>query len=262
VLLEEALSEAREKDRPQWEARALAHLGHAQRVRGDPNRAVATLEQAIEAARATGQRNIVLDALADLAAAHEARGDHRIALEQLRAHNVLRDSIFNQGAVQRLAAMEAQAEADRQLWENARLQNERRAREAVIGRQRVVGALGGALLLVSLVLTGTLIRYNRLGRARGRELIQANEALDQTNRELRVALSEVRTLEGLIPICMHCKKVRDDDGFWEAVESYISNRSDARFSHGICAECGPRHYGEDWLQPLTSGANTAADPDD
>lgn len=262
ALLEGALAEAREKDQPQWEARALAHLGHAHRVRGDHPRAVARLEQAIDAARATGQRNIVVDALADLSAAHEAQGNHRVALERLRAHNVLRDSIFNQGAVQRLAAMEAQAEADRQLWENARLQNERRAREAVIARQRIVGALGAALLLVSLILTGTLVHYNRLGRARGRELARTNEALDQTNQELRVALSEVRTLEGLIPICMHCKKVRDDDGFWEAVESYISNRSDARFSHGICAECGPRHYGEDWLRPHTEGAGTGADPTD
>jgi hypothetical protein len=86
----------------------------------------------------------------------------------------------------------------------------------------LTGATMGAS---SLVLTAVLVRFNRTGRAR--ELL------------LRTALSEVRTLEGLIPICIHCKKVRDDQGFWEGVESYISSRSEARFSHGICADCGP-----------------------
>jgi tetratricopeptide (TPR) repeat protein len=261
ALLQEALEEAVDKDQPQWEARALVHLGHAHLAEGDLAAAIMTLERGMDAARVTGQRTLVVDALKDLAAAHEARGEHQHALARLRAHNVLRDSIFNQGAVQRLAAMEARAEADRQLWENARLQEAQRAREGVIARQRIVGALGGALLLVTLILVAALARFNQTIRSRGRELALTNTTLDETNRELRAALSEVRTLEGLIPICMHCKKVRDDEGFWEAVESYISSRSDARFSHGICAECGPMHYGEDWLQPYGEPAHGDPGPD-
>lgn len=59
--------------------------------------------------------------------------------------------------------------------------------------------------------------------------------------ELREALAKVRTLRGLIPICAGCKKIRNDKGYWEQVEVYIRERSDADFSHGICPECA-KHY--------------------
>lgn len=54
---------------------------------------------------------------------------------------------------------------------------------------------------------------------------------------LQDALAQVRTLRGLVPICAWCKKVRDDEGYWEQVETYVTNRTEARFSHGICPEC-------------------------
>lgn len=52
----------------------------------------------------------------------------------------------------------------------------------------------------------------------------------------------IKTLEGIIPICMHCKQIRDDQGNWHAIEHYISERSDARFSHGVCPRCMTIHY--------------------
>lgn len=54
---------------------------------------------------------------------------------------------------------------------------------------------------------------------------------------LQEALAQVKQLSGLVPICANCKKVRDDQGFWDAVETYIENHSDARFTHGICPGC-------------------------
>lgn len=55
--------------------------------------------------------------------------------------------------------------------------------------------------------------------------------------DLRNALSKVRMLSGLIPICAHCKKIRDDKGYWNQIESYIKDHSEASFTHGICPEC-------------------------
>ncbi|OGR08250.1 MAG: histidine kinase [Deltaproteobacteria bacterium RIFOXYD12_FULL_50_9] len=55
--------------------------------------------------------------------------------------------------------------------------------------------------------------------------------------ELREALTRVKTLEGLLPICAWCKKIRTDDGYWEQLEGYIQKHSNAQFSHGICNEC-------------------------
>jgi len=59
----------------------------------------------------------------------------------------------------------------------------------------------------------------------------------RTEAELQQALEEVRTLQGIIPICSTCKKIRDDRGAWNQLESYISRHSQARFSHGYCPDC-------------------------
>ena len=64
--------------------------------------------------------------------------------------------------------------------------------------------------------------------------------------QLQTALDEVKTLRGFIPICANCKKVRDDTGFWQSVETYVSERTDADFSHHVCPECGPKLYPEFW----------------
>lgn len=64
---------------------------------------------------------------------------------------------------------------------------------------------------------------------------------------LRNALSEVKTLKGFLPICSGCKKIRDDKGYWNQIESYIQERSEAEFSHGICPDCKEKLYGkEEW----------------
>ncbi len=63
-------------------------------------------------------------------------------------------------------------------------------------------------------------------------------------KELQEALADIKTLSGLVPICANCKKIRDDKGFWTQVESYIQERSQARFSHGICPDCMKKLYPE------------------
>lgn len=71
-----------------------------------------------------------------------------------------------------------------------------------------------------------------------------NQELEQLNRELAASLEKIKTLEGIIPICCICKKIRDDKGYWEQIEAYISKHSPAQFSHGICPDCLDKHYGK------------------
>jgi GAF domain-containing protein len=66
---------------------------------------------------------------------------------------------------------------------------------------------------------------------------QVEEALEKERSRLQKALDEVKTLRGIIPICASCKQIRDDKGYWRQVERYISDHTDAEFSHGICPEC-------------------------
>jgi PAS domain S-box-containing protein len=68
-------------------------------------------------------------------------------------------------------------------------------------------------------------------------------------KKMEAAMQEVQTLQGLIPICAGCKKIRNDKGYWERVETYISQRSTVRFSHGLCEECTKKIYGnEEWFK--------------
>jgi PAS domain S-box-containing protein len=73
---------------------------------------------------------------------------------------------------------------------------------------------------------------------------QAEDALEEERRRLQQALDEVRTLRGIVPICANCKKIRDDKGFWNQVEKYVSDHTEAKFSHGICPDCVKELYPE------------------
>jgi hypothetical protein len=65
-----------------------------------------------------------------------------------------------------------------------------------------------------------------------------------TSEKLSRAISEVRRLSGLLPICAHCKNIRNDEGYWEKVEDYLSDHSDAEFSHSLCPDCMKKLYPE------------------
>jgi GAF domain-containing protein len=76
------------------------------------------------------------------------------------------------------------------------------------------------------------------------ELVFMNHVLGEENKKLRDYIAEIRTLRAILPICANCKKIRDDEGYWREVESYISAHSETVFSHSICPECAIKLYPE------------------
>ncbi|MFH2049082.1 MAG: two-component regulator propeller domain-containing protein [bacterium] len=75
-----------------------------------------------------------------------------------------------------------------------------------------------------------------------RDLRGKNDEIESKNRNLEKALKDIKTLSGLVPICANCKKIRNDDGYYEHVEKYVMDHSDAVFSHGICPDCMEKLY--------------------
>ena len=71
----------------------------------------------------------------------------------------------------------------------------------------------------------------------GRRMVQLQQLLAQRIGELEDATRQIRQLRGLLPICCKCKKVREDDGYWSEVETYISDHTDTKFSHSFCPDC-------------------------
>ena len=85
--------------------------------------------------------------------------------------------------------------------------------------------------------------------------------LVQTVRRIEGALTEVRQLRGLIPICMHCRRVRTTSEQWQGIEKYIEAHSDAAFSHSICDECMDIHYPDPARDPANPSSGVEP-PDD
>ena len=98
----------------------------------------------------------------------------------------------------------------------------------------IKAVLWSGLIALVLILAGTTV------------FIKVSEPiitkLHMTVSQLEKSLSEVKTLKGIVPICSYCKKIRDDQGYWAQVESYISKHTNADFSHGICPDCMAEHF--------------------
>ena len=102
-------------------------------------------------------------------------------------------------------------------------------------------------------LTYACLRHTQgsLGRAE-EEIVERRRMeaeLARKNAELALALEQVKTLTGLLPVCGWCRKVRSDDGYWDQLESFVSARTDATFTHDICPDCRHEHFPRSDGQP-------------
>jgi len=85
----------------------------------------------------------------------------------------------------------------------------------------------------------------------GERILRLQSELAARVKELQEAFDQIERLEGILPICMYCKKIRNDQNYWQQVESYISQHSQAEFTHGLCPECFEKHIKRP-LQGLSS----------
>jgi PleD family two-component response regulator len=88
------------------------------------------------------------------------------------------------------------------------------------------------------------------------ELKKQRDLLERRTQELENALAEVKVLRGIIPICAACKNIRDDQGYWNRLENYIQEHTDAEFSHGICPSCAKELYPEQYAAMCSEGGKT------
>ncbi len=98
-----------------------------------------------------------------------------------------------------------------------------------------VSAAGSILFLI------ICISILRIQAIKNRNL-ELTKRVKEKTRELQKALNEIKTLKGIVPICSHCKKMRDDKGFWQRVEKFVHERTEAQFSHGVCPDCAKIYY--------------------
>lgn len=90
----------------------------------------------------------------------------------------------------------------------------------------------------------SIVQRKRIQEHLREQIAARTEELRLRNEELQQALDDVQVLSGIVPICSYCKQIRDDQGYWNHLESYLSARTDARFSHGICPACAQKEFPE------------------
>lgn len=105
--------------------------------------------------------------------------------------------------------------------------------------------------LLGLLISYSMERSSRREYYLGRELQKERDNQVALNSQLQSSLNEIKQLRNIIPICAHCKKIRDDNGYWQQVKKYISDHTNTTFSHGICEECSEKLYGnEAWYKKM------------
>ena len=117
--------------------------------------------------------------------------------------------------------------------------------ETILGKLQFELIVTSALLtaILGLSLWFTLRKMALVPLEREIELRKkTEEEREKLIKDLTEALAKVKTLSGLLPICASCKKIRDDKGYWNQIEKYVRDRSEAEFSHSICPECAKKLY--------------------
>jgi transcriptional regulator with GAF, ATPase, and Fis domain len=121
----------------------------------------------------------------------------------------------------------------------------------LISKDQVIGALFLQATKLNAYSEGELRLAERVGTQIAGAIANAQLFIERKRAEaekeklivqLQKALSEVKQLSGLLPICASCKKIRDDKGYWNQIETYIRDRSEAEFTHGICPDCFKKLY--------------------
>ncbi len=204
-------------------AGTLANIGDMHRRLDRPDLAVASLTRALAIADEIKAPVLQIEIHEHLAAAEGARGNFKAAYDWHQKYASLKGHTFNQQNSDRLNRLNAAYEARQREQQIALLNEERqRQRTTIAASVLVVGVL--VLLYV----------HRRRWESRYR----------QQAEELQRAVDTAKTLRGLLPICASCKKIRDDRGSWQPLESYISSRSDADFTHGYCPACAEQAISE------------------
>jgi tetratricopeptide (TPR) repeat protein len=227
---ERALALRREVGDQRGEMATDLNMGDVHRQLGNLAEASAAYNRALalgERIDAPLMRSRALGAIADVEA---ARGDYQAAYRHIVQHQRAREEMFSQENNVRIQRLQVAHETERQQRQVEALENEAARRDAELARVRTVRtalAVIALLVLVSLALLYARYRLKQQSEARFREQAEA----------LAEALSRIQTLRGLLPICAWCKKIRDDQGYWTQVETYVESHSHAEFTHSICPTC-------------------------
>ena len=177
-----------------------------------------------------------------LASLFDKTGPTSKAYTYFKLYSAAKDSLFNTIEGNKIAEISMNLEILKNAREMEALKQAKTLSDLTLERRRnqlILLTLGIVSLLLIVFI---LYWYIHATKKSQRSVEQKNGELERLNTELQERIGEIRTLNRLLPICSNCKKIRNDSGYWEQLEGYISQHSDATFSHGICPDCMQELY--------------------
>ena len=221
--------------------RAMAQL-HL--LSGEPLRGIPIAKEGVELAQQINARDELKLCYELISEMYGAAGNQAESYHYFKLAAQTKDSIYSAVESHKMAEASMKLVTLKKDNEIEVLRKEQVISGLKIEKQRYSLAIliSSTLFLVAFLLV--LGAYSKKVRQHRTSLERANGELARINRELQDQMNEVKMLSGLLPICAHCKKIRDDAGYWTQLEGYISNHSEATFSHGICPDCVEELYPE------------------
>ena len=262
---EEALNLRRDIRTTTGSANLMKYIGLIYLEQGDIKKGRNYLKGALSLARKSRQRHIEKEVLGKITGIYLAERDFGKAEKYFKQYIAISDSVTNFEVSNKITSYLVNSEIEKQQKENLQLTQENRIAELEIAQQKSVQQILFLLAISALfILFGIIVLYRQKSRdnkrlvANNTEIFTAHQQLKheideriivEKEREtliveLKDSLTRIKTLSGLIPICANCKKIRNDDGYYEQVEKYIMDHSDAVFSHGICPDCMKKLYSD------------------
>jgi len=201
-----------EKNMKSGTASNLKFLGYIEKDRGNYQKAEDYYDRALIIAKELKYKNIINDLNIAYSKLFELQNQHDKALKYMQQYVALKDSILSTEIANKVASTHLKYEIDKKTRENDILAQQNKIQELLIGRVRLVRNF----MIIMFVLALFAIVFTFF---------------------LYLKQKQIKTLKGLIPICANCKNIRNDKGYYEKLEKYISDHTEADFSHGMCPDC-------------------------
>ncbi|MBD3226086.1 MAG: tetratricopeptide repeat protein [Caldithrix sp.] len=175
---------------------------------------------------------------------YEQNENYALALQNYKKGKAYEDSIFNSEKATSFNELQIQHQMEVKDKENSILKAENEVQKLLIQKQRLVRNSLIGIISLTLIIVFLFISRWWASQKTAKKLKKQNDHIKNINREkelliqdLQSALNDVRQLRELLPICSNCKKIRDDQGYWNHVEEYIAHNAGIKFSHSICPDC-------------------------
>ena len=234
-----SLEEYGKQDQKHARVQVLNAQGRLYMLTGDLAQAIpCTLEAAELAKKINAKKDLIIsyDLLSNL---YNQKRNINESYKYFKLFSETKDSINNIQESNKISEIAAKIVTLKKDSEIESLKKEQLISSLKIEKNRMMFFISVVSMAVIIFI---LIVYNNKIRNNKKILEQANLELGRLNTELKEKINEIRTLTGLLPICAQCKKIRNDEGYWEQLEGYISEHTAATFTHGICPGCAEELY--------------------